>query len=387
MTLPTSGTISFSELAFEYTGSTSSPISLSSYYGESAQQGPIGTDNPRVPTSGPLAFSDFYGLSGWLVAVYVVGGGGTGGRCPPNEFSNVSIPAYAGGGSGSQVVPYYMYTGLGDTWTIRAGVGGFVSATNPSLKYGSEGSSSRASCSNSFINPGAPNGVIGVGGLRGGCESCSFQDSDGGGGAGNNGNGSSTCNARATDSFYANLGTGGNSAPPSGSQGAGGGGAGAGNTNGTTGNSSTNGIGGAGATIPSVNSDGSGLLCGMGGSGGQCGVDFDNITTGGGRGSFTNSSGLIRNGGDGTGYGSGGGGASRATNNTAQNAEAGGGGPGLVCFQYDERFPALDPATFTNYWADTNRWQYANVNGVRTYTFFAENGIPGVFELTGTIGI
>ena len=142
MALPSSGPISMSMIQAEFGGSN--PISLSEYY----KNGPYVTATdyaPNVPTSGPIALSNFYGaakttlntitystpglynftipttLQGSITILLVVGAGGGGGG---SRFDGDGHGA-ANGGSGG----YYQNVVIpgsagGQTITILVGTGG-----------------------------------------------------------------------------------------------------------------------------------------------------------------------------------------------------------------------------------------------------------------------
>ena len=79
MAIPSSGAISLNTIATEFGGST--PHSISEYYagGGLVPAGTSGTNGP-VPSSGQIAFSNFYGTSNYVaptsVSYLVVAGGG-----------------------------------------------------------------------------------------------------------------------------------------------------------------------------------------------------------------------------------------------------------------------------------------------------------------------
>jgi hypothetical protein len=130
MTLPTSGPITLLDLQTEFGGTN--PIGLNEYYRGGSFI--AGTDfAPNVPSSGPIALSNFYSASkttlqtvvfnsstSWTVpstftgnlAVLVVGGGGSG--------------SSSGGGGGSGGIAYHSNLGVsaGQTYTVTVGGGG-----------------------------------------------------------------------------------------------------------------------------------------------------------------------------------------------------------------------------------------------------------------------
>ena len=113
MALQSSGSISISQIASEFGGST--PHSLSEYYGDGG-----------VPSSGALSISDFYGTSNTVtLQVLLVGGGGAGGR-GLNEDEEGELYT-GGGGAGGQVLPFTLTASPSDasgvTFSITAGRG------------------------------------------------------------------------------------------------------------------------------------------------------------------------------------------------------------------------------------------------------------------------
>ena len=81
MALQSSGSISLSQIAAEFGGST--PHSLSEYYGVAS----------GVPSSGAIDFADFYGTSAEFDMDYLVVAGGGGGGGAKSGYSG-------GGGAG-----------------------------------------------------------------------------------------------------------------------------------------------------------------------------------------------------------------------------------------------------------------------------------------------
>jgi hypothetical protein len=65
MALPGSGTLTFAQIATEFSGSQ--PYNLSDYYRGGSL---VGAGNTNVPTSGAINFSNFYGASAGITLTY-----------------------------------------------------------------------------------------------------------------------------------------------------------------------------------------------------------------------------------------------------------------------------------------------------------------------------
>ena len=91
MTLPASGTLTFSQIQTEHGGSN--PISLNEYY----RQGSIVPFNPTtgsVPTSGTIAVSDFYSTEGFEGSFFEFTSGNSGGKDPSTGVKAASSGAF-----------------------------------------------------------------------------------------------------------------------------------------------------------------------------------------------------------------------------------------------------------------------------------------------------
>ena len=107
MPVKSSGELSFElDIVDEFGGVV--PHSLSEYYGADS-----GSASPSIPTSGELAFSDFYGTNNTIAGakVLVVGGGSSG-------------TAFGGGGAGGAAYHSNVTFAKGTTYTAVVGAGG-----------------------------------------------------------------------------------------------------------------------------------------------------------------------------------------------------------------------------------------------------------------------
>jgi len=122
MTLQSSGAISLSNIAAEMGGST--PHSLSEYY---KNGGLVGNhaNNPNVPTSGTISFSNFYGANNTAPVV-------------ANNFAVMTAGSYNDGAKFS--TDYYGYEASGGNVNGGAGLGStsddtiFINGTNFTVK-------------------------------------------------------------------------------------------------------------------------------------------------------------------------------------------------------------------------------------------------------------
>ena len=94
MPLQTSGAISLLNIQNEFGGSN--PISISEYY--RGRRVPNIPENNRVPTSGTISFSNFYGATRGVRLRVTVWGSGGGGGCGTDDNRNSRPQQGAGGG-------------------------------------------------------------------------------------------------------------------------------------------------------------------------------------------------------------------------------------------------------------------------------------------------
>ena len=158
MTVKSSGSLAFSEIQTEFTGSN--PISLSEYYANGAYV-PAGTSgiNGAIPSSGAISVSKFYGSTKFTavthtytsgsanetvpagaqsVTITVVGAGGGGGTSYTDFGSDIYNSAGGGGGAGYSTITRAVASGDWNT-TIAYSVApssGYSSTTNGSLAAG-----------------------------------------------------------------------------------------------------------------------------------------------------------------------------------------------------------------------------------------------------------
>ena len=125
MTLQSSGAISLSNIASEMGGST--PHSLSEYYKGGGLVGNH-SNNPNVPTSGTISFSNFYGANN---------------TSPSNGTATMTASTYAVAGDKYQQT----YTGY-SSWTAN-GVQAFGSASDTTINNSSGTSIDVVTCSTS----------------------------------------------------------------------------------------------------------------------------------------------------------------------------------------------------------------------------------------------
>jgi len=160
MTLPSSGPISLTDIQAEF-GGPASPISLGSYYKNGAYVTAT-SFAPNVPTSGPIALSNFYGarklslytftytsdsslvlpasFAGSLIVNAMLGGGGGGGGGDGNQGG------YAGY-AGRLITNGTIATSPGETVQIYIGSGGAGGNTGSSGPGGGGGISAQANWS------------------------------------------------------------------------------------------------------------------------------------------------------------------------------------------------------------------------------------------------
>jgi len=160
MTLPSSGPISLTDIQAEF-GGPASPISLGSYYKNGAYVTPT-SFAPNVPTSGPIALSNFYGarklslytftytgdgsfvlpasFAGSLIVNAMLGGGGGGGGGDGNQGGYFGLP-------GQFITNGTIAASPGDTIQIFTGGGGAGGNTGSSGPGGGGGSSAQANWS------------------------------------------------------------------------------------------------------------------------------------------------------------------------------------------------------------------------------------------------
>jgi len=168
MAVPSSGPISLTDIQAEF-GGPGSPISLGSYY-KNGLYVTSTSDAPNVPTSGPIALSDFYGarklslytftytgngtfvlsssFAGGLIVNAMLGGGGGGGAGDGGRFG---YSGYPGGFLTGGTIP----ANPGDTVRIYTGGGGGPGGAGSSGGGGTGGQS--ASVNWSTLNMLGPN--------------------------------------------------------------------------------------------------------------------------------------------------------------------------------------------------------------------------------------
>ena len=143
MAVPSSGPISLTDIQAEF-GGPSSPISLGSYY-KNGLYVTATSDAPNVPTSGPIALSNFYGARKLSLYTFTYTGNGT--FVLPSSFAGgliVNAMLGGGGGGGGSDASRLGYSGYpggfltggtisanpGDTVQIYTGGGGGAGTSN-----------------------------------------------------------------------------------------------------------------------------------------------------------------------------------------------------------------------------------------------------------------
>jgi hypothetical protein len=143
MAVPSSGTISLTDIQAEF-GGPGSPISLGNYY-KNGLYVTATSDAPNVPTSGPIALSDFYGARKLSLYTFTYTGDGT--FVLPSSFAGdliVNAMLGGGGGGGGNDAGQIGYSGYpggfltggtisanpGDTVQIYTGSGGGAGTSN-----------------------------------------------------------------------------------------------------------------------------------------------------------------------------------------------------------------------------------------------------------------
>ena len=249
MALPTSGTISLTDIQIEFGGS--SPIGLNEYY----KGGAYVTETdfaPNVPTSGSISLSDFYGAANTTlytvtytsdttitlpatfrspITVTALGGGGGGGG---DDAGRLGYPGYAG-----RIVTAAVSANPGDIVNIYIGGGGGAGSQGAIAAPGLGGASNNGYYGGTGGASGG-SGTSGSGGGGGGATTLAVNSTvklvaaggGGGGGSGLNSFGRANQNNPGTNgTIY-----GGDGQPKSGD--GGGGGGGGGGQNGGTGGTS-----------------------------------------------------------------------------------------------------------------------------------------------------
>jgi len=152
MAVPSSGTISLTDIQAEF-GGPGSPISLGSYY-KNGLYVTSTSDAPNVPTSGPIALSDFYGARKLSLYTFTYTGNGT--FVLPSSFAGgliVNAMLGGGGGGGGSDAGQLGYSGYpggfltggtisanpGDTVQIYTGGGGGGGTSNAGGASGGAG--------------------------------------------------------------------------------------------------------------------------------------------------------------------------------------------------------------------------------------------------------
>lgn len=122
MTIKSTGSLSFTDIATEYDAANAKPFKLSQFY-RGAGKVPIGTTN--VPSSGLIKFSHFYGQSNAIALSFVLTGAGAGGG--GGGHSDDDAPLYGGGGGGGgagSTVTGNFSIQFGSTLSVIVGQGG-----------------------------------------------------------------------------------------------------------------------------------------------------------------------------------------------------------------------------------------------------------------------
>ena len=152
MAVPSSGPISLTDIQAEF-GGPGSPISLGSYY-KNGLYVTSTSDAPNVPTSGPIALSDFYGARKLSLYTFTYTGNGT--FVLPSSFAGgliVNAMLGGGGGGGGSDAGQLGYSGYpggfltggtisanpGDTVQIYTGGGGGAGTSNAGGAAGGAG--------------------------------------------------------------------------------------------------------------------------------------------------------------------------------------------------------------------------------------------------------
>jgi hypothetical protein len=195
MPIKQAGNITFTEIANEFGGTV--PHSLSEYYrgGSRVPDTPSSGVNNRIPTSGEIKISDFYGTSRTTVVTYeIIGGGGSGGFGLADGYRNTQAP----GGQGSSITGIVSVAGgTGGSNAVRGKGDGYSGGPGQGTVYGPGGAGVPQDTSG---NP-APSTSYGAGGGGGGGDSPSTFDKSGGGGQGGN------AAQRLTGTFTVQYGT------------------------------------------------------------------------------------------------------------------------------------------------------------------------------------
>lgn len=354
MPLPSSGSISLSQIQTEFGGSN--PISINEYYKGGAYV--LTTDNaPNVPASGQIDFNDFWG-AGKSVAptsveyLVVAGGAGGGYGRSVNVFDSklgYDVNVMVGGGGGG-AGGYRTATGLavsaGTNYTVTVGAGG--SSNSGDLASDRNGS-------NSVFSSITSTGGGGGGGYGGGGNAAT----GGSGGGGIYQIDKRRTNCAFTGDFNGNgaagtSGQGNSGVSPSGPAGGGGGGAGAGGSGGNGGSGSASSITGSSVT-----------RAGGGGGGARAGQAVGTGGSGGGGGG--SNAGTATSGGANTGGGGGGGGCLECTFTSDTTYSGGNGGSGVVVIRYAD--------TFKDAASTTGSPSYSNAGGYKVYTFTGSGSI------------
>ena len=137
MPLPGSGSISLNDIQNEFGGSN--PISISEYYNNGSFVRSLGAA-PNVPTSGQIAFSNFYGSTRYVATTQTVAfTGSTTWTVPASFIGTLEVLVVGGGGAGGGAggVAYHsgLYVSPGQTYTVTIGGGGGRGSGDPKLVY------------------------------------------------------------------------------------------------------------------------------------------------------------------------------------------------------------------------------------------------------------
>ena len=123
MTLPSSGTITLSQIVAEFGGTA--PHSLTEYYRGGAYVANT-PGNSGIPTSGTIKLTDFYGASAFSPVSRTYTSGSSATETAPAGCSNVLIGVWGGGGAGG---------GCGRFSDIGGDGGSGGSKTNTNIKW------------------------------------------------------------------------------------------------------------------------------------------------------------------------------------------------------------------------------------------------------------
>lgn len=164
MTIKSTGPLSFTDIATEYSAASAKPFKLSQFY-RGAGKVPSGIMN--IPASGLIKFSHFYGQSNLLPVTFtLIGGGGGGGG---GGHGDDNLPRYGGGGGGggganTATGTFNLQFGLPYTIVVGAGGAGGAGGTFKETP-GSPGTNGASTYVDGFLSAqGGDHGGVGGGG-------------------------------------------------------------------------------------------------------------------------------------------------------------------------------------------------------------------------------